>query len=339
MCDAVVAPTECRGDSMTLRRGFVIAGLALVLGASPAAGQSSSRIPRIGYMSADSGPNPLSEALLRGLSERGWVEGQSIVIEYRWAAGRPDRYPVLAAELVGLRVDLIVAGGGTPGALAAQRATSVIPIVTPITGDPVGAGLVTSLARPGGNVTGLSMQDTEISAKRLELLREALPKLARVAILRDPAGPTAGVAATEAAARSLGLTGHVVTARRPEDFESALDAAKRARADALIVLASSVFNTQRMRLVNLVARQRLPAMYEHRLFVVDGGLMSYGPDPVDLNRRAAVYVDKILKGAKPGELPIEQPTKFDLVINLKAANALGVTLPPAVLARATEVVR
>src|SRR5262249_23486202 len=246
----------------------------------------------------------------------GWVEGRSIAIEYRWTNGRPDRFPALAAEFVGLGVDLIVAGGGTPGALAARRATSTIPIVAPITGDPVGAGLVMSLARPGGNVTGLSMQDTEVSAKRLELLKEAFPKMARVAVLHDPAGPTGSVAATEAAARSLGLTAHVVMARRAEDFESALEAVKKARVDALVVLASSVFNAHRRRLVSLVAKHRLAAMYEHRLFAVDGGLMSYGPDLVDLNRRAAVYVDKILRGAKPADLPIEQPTRFQLVLNL-----------------------
>src|SRR5262245_18986049 len=251
---------------MSLRGEFAIAALVLVLGPGQAAGQSASRIPRIGYMSVDSGPNALSTAFLQGLKELGWVEGQSITIEARWADGRPDRYPALAAELVGLGVDLIVAGGGTAGALAARRATSTIPIVAPITGDPVGAGLIMSLARPGGNVTGLSMQDTEVSAKRLELLKEAFPKMARVAVLHDPAGPTGSVAATEAAARSLGLTAHVVMARRAEDFESALEAVKKARVDALVVLASSVFNAHRRGLVSLVAKHRLAAMYDHRLF-------------------------------------------------------------------------
>jgi putative ABC transport system substrate-binding protein len=225
----------------------MVLALVLVTGCVSAEAQPSSRIPRIGYMSADSGPNPLSAALLQSLRELGWVEGQSIAIEYRWANGRPDRYPALAAELVGLKVDLIVAGGGTPGALAAKRATSTIPIVTPTTGDPVGAGLVTSLARPGGNVTGLSMQDAELTAKRLELLREALPKVARVAVLHDPSAPIERVTATDTAAQSMGLTLHVVTARRPEDFDGALAAATRSRADALVVLASPVFNVHRRR--------------------------------------------------------------------------------------------
>jgi len=323
---------------MNRHRGLLVGALVLCAWPISAEAQPSSRIPRIGIISAGSWPNPLTAAFLKGLGELGWVEGQSIAIEYRWAEGRPDRYPVFAAELVRLKVDLIVAGGGERGAQAAKLATSTIPIVAPVTADPVGAGLVASLARPGGNVTGLSMQNTELSAKRLELLKEAFPKVTRVAVIHDPGAGMEQVRTTEAAGRSLGLKLNVLKVDRPEDFEDAFKAAKRERADALVILASSVLNTHRRRLVDLAAKHRLVAVYEHRLFSDDGGLMSYGPDLQDMNRRAAIYVDKILRGAKPADLPIEQPTKFELVINLKTAKALGLTLPQSVLGRADEII-
>jgi putative tryptophan/tyrosine transport system substrate-binding protein len=315
---------------------LIVAALAAPLAVEA---QLASKAPRIGVMYAGSAPNLYADALRRHLAELGWVDGQTLLIEERYAEGRPERYPALIAELIRLKVDVLVAGGGTAGARAAKRATGTIPIVMPVMGDPVAAGLVASLARPGGNITGLSMLNTEISAKRVELLREVLPKVERVAVLRDPAAPQADVDATQAAARTLGLRLQFLSASRPEEFQGAFQAARQAGAEALIVLASGFFNTQRRRLVDLAAQSRLIAVWEHRDFADTGGLMSYGPNLLDMNRRAATYVDKILKGAKPADLPIEQPTKFELVINLKTAKALGLTIPASVLARADEVIR
>jgi putative tryptophan/tyrosine transport system substrate-binding protein len=289
-------------------------------------------------MYAGSAPNAYAAALRRGLTELGWVEGQNLFIEERHAEGRPERYPELIADLIRLKVDVLVAGGGTAGARAAQRATETIPIVMPVMGDPVAARLVSSLARPGGNITGLSMLNTELSAKRVELLREVLPSVARVAVLRDPATPSADVDATQAAARSLGLRPQILSASRPEEFPGAFQAVTKSGAEALLVLASGFFNTQRRRLVDLAAQHRLVVVWEHRDFAEAGGLMSYGPNLVDMNRRAAKYIDKILKGAKPADLPVEQPTVFELVINQKTARALGLAIPPAVLARADQVI-
>jgi putative ABC transport system substrate-binding protein len=325
-----------------MTRVLLSAFFALALLAAPRAGeaQPAGKVPRIGVMSSGSATSPdLADALRRGLTELGWAEGQNILIEWRWAEGRPERYPALIAELVRLKVDLIVAGGGTPGARAAKRATSTIPIVVPAVGDPVASGLISSLARPGGNVTGLSMLNTEISAKRVELLREILPKVERVAVLSDPAASTPDLGATQAAASSLRLRLQVLSVGRPEEFDGLFNAARKADVEALIVLASPVFNTYRRRLIDLVAQNRLIAVYEHRAFPAAGGLMSYGPNLEDMNRRAAKYVDKILKGATPADLPVEQPTVFEFVINLKTAKALGLTIPPAVLARADELIQ
>jgi ABC-type uncharacterized transport system substrate-binding protein len=323
-----------------MRRASSVVMLIIALLAAPLAveAQPAGKAPRIGVMYAGSAPNLYADALRRHLAELGWVDGQTLLIEERYAEGRPERYPALIAELIRLKVDVLVAGGGTAGARAAKRATGTIPIVMPVMGDPVAAGLVASLARPGGNITGLSMLNTEISAKRVELLREVLPKVERVAVLRDPATPQADVDATQVAARTLGLRLQFLSASRPEEFQGAFQAARQASAEALIVLASGFFNTQRRRLVDLAAQSRLIAVYEHREFPYSGGLMSYGPNLVDMNRRAAKYIDKILKGAKPADLPIEQPTVFELVINLKTAKALGLTIPPSVLARADEVI-
>ena len=322
---------------MISRRAFigeVVGTLAFPLAAAAQAG----RIPRIGVMYAGSAPNPGAEALRRGLADLGWVEGQNLLIEWRYAEGRPERYPALMEELIRLKVDILVAGGGTAGAQVAKRATSTIPIVLPVIGDPVAAGLVSSLARPGGNVTGLSMQNTEISAKRVELLREVLPTVERVAVLRDPAAPPADVNATQVAARSLGLRLQLLSVGRRGELHGAFQTVMRSGAEALIVLASGFFNTQRRQLVDLAAQHRLVTVWEHRDFAEAGGLMSYGPNLVDMNRRAAKYVDRILKGAKPADLPVEQPTVFELVVNMKTAKTLALTIPPSVLARADEVI-
>jgi putative ABC transport system substrate-binding protein len=282
----------------------------------------------------------LLQAFLRGLRELGWVEGQNIAVEYRWAEGRLERLPELAAELVGLKVDAMLVGG-TQAALAAKQATTTIPIVLAGIGDPVGTGLVASLARPGGNITGLSFLASELSAKQLELLKEAVPKVSRVAVLWNPTNSFHRLALrdAEAAARSLGVQLQLLEARSPNEFDSAFAVVTRKRAGALLVLADAVFLLHRTRLADLAARSRLPAMYGLTEHAQVGGLMAYAPNFADSFRRAAGYVDKILKGAKPGDLPVEQPTKFDLVINLKTAKALGLTIPQSLLIRADQVIQ
>ena len=264
------------------------------------------------------------------------------MIEYRSAEGRLERLPALAAELVSLKVDVIVARA-TVAALAAKQATRTIPIVFPTVSDPVATGLVTSFARPGENVTGLSFFTPELVGKSMELLKEAVPGVSRIAVLWQPPAfaehqGKALLKAAEVAARTLGVRLQVVEARGPDDFERAFSEMTGAGADALVVLTSATFAQARRRLVDLTAKSRLPAMYPLREYVDAGGLMSYGPNVLDQFRRAAIYVDKILKGAKPGDLPIEQPTKFDLVINLKTAKALGLTIPPSLLQRADQVI-
>ncbi len=264
------------------------------------------------------------------------------MIEYRDADGKPERLPALAAELVALKVDVLVAPG-TLAALAAKRATKTIPIVFPTVGDPVTDGLVTTLARPGGNVTGLSNLSPELVGKCLELLHQAIPGVSRVAILWQPdavperTGKDIGKRA-EVAGQALGIRLQFVEVRGPADFDRAFSDMTRARAGALTVLSTPMFASERGRLVALAAENRLPAVYPLREFVDAGGLMAYGPNAIDLYRRAATYVDRILKGAKPGDLPVEQPTKFELVINLKTAKALGLTIPPSLLQRADQVI-
>jgi putative tryptophan/tyrosine transport system substrate-binding protein len=302
--------------------------------------QQAAKVARIGYLSTNHGANPhLREAFLQGLRDLGYVD---VVIEYRDAEGKPERLPALAAELVGLKVDVVVAGG-TPQALAAKQATGTLPIVFAGVADPVGSGLVTSLARPGGNVTGLSMLAPELVGKCLEQLKQAVPGISRVAVLWQPGGlgeraERDMLKAAEIAARALGVRLQFVEARGPADFDKAFSDMTRARAGALTVLTSNMFFIERRRLVDLAAKHRLPAVYPWREGVDAGGLMAYGPNVTDLFRRAATYVDRVLKGAKPGDLPVEQPTKFELVINLKAAKALGLTIPQSVLARADQVV-
>jgi putative tryptophan/tyrosine transport system substrate-binding protein len=320
------------------RRAFIAGTLGLVVAPLGGEAQQAGKIPRIGIMYAGSAPTPGADALRRGLAELGWVEGQNLLIENRYAEERPARFSVLIAELIRLKVDVLVVRG-TASAVAAKQATSTIPIVVPVMGDPVAEGLVASLARPGGNVTGLSALNIELSAKRVELLKEVLPRAKRVAVLRDPAGSPTDVGATQAAARAVGLDLQLLSVGRPEEFHGAFQAAKKAGAEGLIVLSSAFFFARRRQLVDLAAQDRLIAVWEHRDFAAAGGLLSYGPNLMDMNRRAAKYIDKILKGAKPADLPIEQPTTFELVINLKTAKALGLTILPAVLVRADEIIQ
>jgi putative ABC transport system substrate-binding protein len=305
--------------------------------------QQAKKIPRIGWLEHSS-PNPevlrLIELFRQGLRDLGWFEGQNVAIEYRYAEGKTERLSELAAELVRLKVDCIVTAGGQPTE-AAQQATKTIPIVMAVSGDPVAQGFVASLARPGGNITGLSILSPELSGKRLELLKEAVPGLARVGVLRIP--PKAHIQAwkeLEAAARSLRLKLQPLEVRGPDDLAKLFQAAVKERAQGLLTLPHALFaRDYRTMIVELAAKHRLPVMYDHKEFSKVGGLMSYGPDVDDNFRRAAVYVDKILKGTKPADLPVEQPMKFEFIINLKAAKQIGVTIPPNVLVRADKVIR
>ena len=305
--------------------------------------QQAAKIARIGYLSPNLAAAPhLREAFLQGLRDLGYVEGRNVVIEYRDAEGTLERLPALAAELVSLKVDVIVAAV-TAAALAAKQATRTIPIIFPAVSDPVATGLVASLARPGENATGLSFFAPELVGKSMDPLKEAVPGVSRIAVLWQPPALAehqgkALLKAAEVAARTFRVRLQVVEARGPDDFERAFSEMTGARADALIVLTSATFVEARRRLVDLAAKSRLPAMYPLREFVDAGGLMSYGPNILDQFRRAATYVDKILKGAKPADLPVEQPTKFELVINLKTAKALGLTIPASVLVRADQVI-
>jgi putative ABC transport system substrate-binding protein len=317
--------------------------LSLVLAPLAVEAQQAAKMARIGYLSSDMAANLLlRDAFLQGLRDLGYVEGRNVVIEYRDAEGKFERFPALAAELVALKVDVILAGG-TPHALAAKQATRSLPIVFGSVPDPVEAGLVTSLARPGGNLTGLAALAQELVGKRLEQLKLVVPGVRRVAILWQPGAFPERTAKdilkeAEVAARALGVRVQFVEARGPEDFDRAFSEMTRERAGALAVSSGTMFINERRRLVDLAAKNRLPALYPTRESVDSGGLMSYGPNLADSFRRAATYVDKILKGAKPGDLPVEQPTKFELVINLKTAKALGLTIPPAVLQQADQVI-
>jgi putative ABC transport system substrate-binding protein len=281
------------------------------------------------------------EAFRQGLRDLGYVEGQNLVMEYRYMEGRAEQLPDLAAELVRLKVDVIVAGG-TAAIRAAQHATRTIPIVMAVAYDPVGEGLVASLARPGGNITGLSWLGAELPGKRLEILKETVPQLSRLAVLANPANPAYKPAMHNLtrAAQALGLQLQVVEVRRADDLDTAFAAISRAGADALIVQEDALlFSGLHGRITELAAKNRRPTMYGWRYYVDAGGLMSYGPSQSDMLRRAATYVDKILKGANPGDLPVEQPTKFELIINLKTAKALGLTMPPFLLFLADEVIQ
>ena len=324
------------------RRAFLAAVASGLLAAPLAAkAQQVAQIARIGMLADATSPH-LREAFLQGLRELGYVEGRNLVIEYRDAEGKSERLPALAAELVALKVDVIVAGN-TAQTLAAKQATGTIPIVFSFALDPVRDGLVRSLARPGGNVTGLSFLAPELVGKRLELLTQAVPKVRRVAVLRHPGAQAERTEKdlrleAEVAARGLGIQVQFVEARGPDEFDRAFSEVTRARADALTVLGSAMLFSQRSRVVALAAKNRLPAVYGLREYVDAGGLMAYGPNGPALFRHAATYVDKILKGVKPADLPVEQPTKFEFVINLKTAKALGLTIPPSLLARADQVI-
>jgi putative ABC transport system substrate-binding protein len=313
---------------MTHKNTAVVIAMTLVMMAPLVTeAQQAIIIPRIGILRPASPPDRFAEAFRHGLHQLGYVEGQNISIEYRWANGRPERLSILAAELVALKVDVIVAGGGGP-IEAASRATHSIPIVMPVSGDPMKLGVAASLARPGGNVTGLTMLGEELPGKWIELLKEAVPRISRVAVLWDPQMGEDQAIVAQAAARSLGVHLQILNVGRPDELELAFAEAKKSRAEGLIALSSALFYAHRAELIALAAKHRLPAIYDQKEFVVGvGGLMSYGPDFEDLFRRAAGHVDKILKGTKPGDLPIEQATKFELVINLRMAKALGLTIP------------
>jgi len=322
---------------------LVALALSIFLAPLAAEAQPAGKVYRIGRLIP--GPpiesSAFEEAFRQGLHELGYVEGQNLVIEYRYAEGSLDRLRDLADELVRLKVDVIVTGG-VAAVRAAEHATRTIPIVMAATFDPLGQGLVASLAHPGGNITGLSFLSAELPGKRLELLKETVPQSTRIAVLANPANPSyeSHMHNLTVAARALGLQLHIVEVRRADVLDNAFTAMTHAGADALIVLSDPLLmDSLRGRVTDLAATHRLPAMYDWRMYVDAGGLMAYGPSLSDTHRRAAGYVDKILKGAKPADLPVEQPTKFELVINLKTAKALGLTIPPTMLFQADEVIR
>ena len=310
---------------------------ALLFTLFPAQAQQTKKIPHIGYLT-DVGSAP-AEAFVQGLRDLGYVEGKNVVIEFRTTEGKSGQYPELAGELVGLKVDVIVAGGA--GAIrAAKNASATTPIVMAHVNDPIALGLVASLAQPGGNITGISNLSPELSGKRLELLKEVIPKAYRVAVLAyGGVAMQTSIKETEVAAQSLHLKVQLLRLKAPDEIEGAFDAAKKQRADALVQIQAAFLEPHQKRIIDLAAKHRLPAMYNSRDDVEAGGPMSYGPDRADMNRRAAAIVDKILKGRKPADLPVEQPMKFELVINLKTAKQIGLTIPPNVLARADRVIK
>jgi len=323
----------------------VVLALSVLLAPLAGEAQESGKKPRVGVLltPSESDSHASVEALRQGLREHGYVEGRNIIVHYRHGDGNFDRLPQLAADLVGLGVDVIVTSG-TPPTRAALNATRTIPIVMTVVGDPIAAGFIASFARPGGQVTGLTQLSTELDGKRLALLKEALPKVSRLAVLFDPSASAQGVSSalrdTRTVAGALGIDLLPLQLRGPDpDLESAFRTATREHAGALLVVAGPVQERHRKRIVDLAAKNRLPAMYAQRGYADVGGLMAYAVSLPDLTRRAATYVDKILKGAKPADLPVEQPMKFELVINLKTAKALGLTIPQSVLVRADEILQ
>jgi putative tryptophan/tyrosine transport system substrate-binding protein len=321
------------------RRGFIALVGSAAVWPLAARAQQPAKLPTIGFLGTAT-PSMWSHwvaAFVQRLREHGWIDGRNIAIEYRWAEGRTERFAEIAAELVRRKVDVIVTSGGA--VVAAKQATSVIPIVFPMAPDPVSSGLVASLARPGGNVTGLSIQSTELATKRLELIREVVPGLRRLAIMGNAGSPAAVLEMSEvqAAARKLGLEVEILEIRRAEDIAPAFESL-RDRADALYIGADSLVGSNRNRINTLTLGARLPTIYNSREYVELGGLLSYGPSYPDLFRRAAEFVDKILRGAKPGDIPVEQPTKFELIVNQTTAKALGLKIPEAFLLRADEVI-
>ena len=333
---------------MTSRRRFLRAAAVAAAGAAGVAAQAPAKVWRVGYLTQRTGPAPFDEAFVRAMRDLGYAVGRNLVIEYRWAGNDPSRLQALADELVRLDVDVVVAAA-TPAVRAVMRATPTIPIVIAAAPDPLGAGLVTSLNRPGGNVTGVTIMSTDLAQKRLQLLREMVPGMTRIGLLAI--GPTAAavdparsattliVAEMRTAAQPLGVAVVVQTIDGAADLPRAFARFERERVQALLVQVAPVTFEHRAAILALAARQRVPAMYEIRVFVDDGGLVSYGPDLAESYRRAATYVDRILKGAKPGELAIEQPGKYEMVLNLRAAQALGLAIPQPLLLRADEVIR
>ena len=325
------------------RRTFigVIAG-GLLAAPLAARAQQAAKVPGIGFLGNSTAALEanLVGPFREGLRELGYVEGRNILIEYRWAEGKYERFPALIAELIALKVDVIVTAG-TPASLAVKKATTSIPLVMVAVGDPIGVGLVASLARPGGNSTGLTSIAPELEGKRLELLREVVPKLSHIAVLWNPDNPfhAGSLKETRAAAQVLGIKVQLLGIRVSEEFPAAFAAILKERAGALLVLADRLFLHNRARIVDFEAKHRLPGVYAYRELVEAGGLMSFGPSYAGMHRRAAYYVDRILKGAKPADLPVEQPTKFELMINLKTAKALGLTIPPSVLQRADQIIQ
>ena len=317
---------------------FAISLLLLTFGFAANA-QQTGKVYRIGLLRGSALPEASIEAFRRGLNELGYVEGKNIALEYRWRGGKNAQIPDLAAELVRLKVDILVALGGA-AALAAKNATATIPIIFVAAGDPVENGIVTSMARPSGNVTGLSLDASGIPGKRLELLKESFPGVVRVAVLHSRLGTwKVNMAYTERAAQLLKVQLQPISVDNPNEIEKAFAAMKRDRAEAFVKLPSGALTSVRQKIVELAANSRRPAMYDDKTIVEAGGLMSYSANEADDYRRVATYVDKILKGAKPADLPVEQPTKFELIINLKAAKQIGVTIPPNVLARADRVIK
>jgi putative tryptophan/tyrosine transport system substrate-binding protein len=308
-----------------------------------AAAQPPEKVPRVGYLSLGSHSDPISqprlEAFRQGLRELGYVEGQNIAIESRWAEGKHDRLPALAADLVRSKVDVIVALSGAT-TQAAQQATRTIPIIMSLVADPVGSGLVASLARPGGNVTGLTVMSPDLAGKQFQLLKEVVPKVSRVALLTNPENPASARFSreAEAAARALGVQLQTLEARNSQEIDSAFAAMTRERAGALLILPDAIFLFQRRQIAELAVKRRLPSVYGAGEYAEAGALMVYGANFLDLQRRTATYVDKILKGAKPADLPVAQPTKFELIINLRTAKAIGLTIPPSLLQRADQII-
>ncbi len=328
---------------MNNRRKIIIAlGAGLLTAARGAQAQQARKVPQIGYVgnSTPALESALVEGFRQGLRERGYIEGKTVIVHYRWAGGKIDAIPALVAELIALKVDVLVTAG-TPGALAAKKATATLPIVMAAVGDAVGTGIVPSLARPGGNITGLSTLYNQLEGKRIQILRELVPKMKRIALLTNPANPFTVLIlqSTRAATEALGLAAQVYELSAVGEFERAFAAIAKAKPDAMAVLADRPFLvSNRTRIVEFTAQHRLPAIYPFSEFVEDGGLVFYGPSFADMFRRSATYVDKILKGAKPADLPLEQPTKFELIFNGKTAKALGIKIPNSLLISADKVI-
>jgi len=323
------------------RRDLLILGSTVIAWPSVVRAQQTA-MPVIGYLNSTSpGPYALFLAAFRqGLGETGYVEGQNLAIEYRWAENHLDQLPALVADLVGRKVDMIVTAGGPPPAVAAKRATSTIPILFTAVGDPIGAGLVASLARPGGNVTGFSILVVELNPKRLELLSQLLPEARVVALLVNPKNPSSErvISDVQEAAHTKGMQLPILKAASESEIDAAFASLVQMQVGALVVGSDPFFNSRREQLVALASHHSVPAIYEWREFAAQGGLISYGPSLTSVNRQAGTYAGRILKGEKPADLPVQQPTKFELVVNLKTAKALGLTVPQSILARADEVI-